>query len=263
MDTPALKKSLGQNFLVNPQICARIARLLWPTAQDKVIEIGPGGGALTDALEASPHKLLLLVEKDEYWSGVRKEKAKPGTIVIKGDALKFPWASLGGEAWKIIGNLPYNVASPLIWNILSQAGNLERAVFMTQREVALRLTANPGSKTYGALTVWVRNYSLPRLELTLAPGAFRPPPKVYSAVVSFLPHPDRPKRPEALKTLLTLCFQKRRKQLGAIFRQANVPSLEDGLEALAIPATERPENLTPEQFCQLSQWLPENMAEKA
>lgn len=250
---PRPKKSLGQHFLTDPAICLRIARILEPCREDKIIEIGPGPGGLTRALEALPHSLLLLLEKDGELCGRHGRAAKENSVVLNMDALAFAWDRLQvDENWKIIGNLPYNIASPLIWNILSQCRGLKKAVFMTQKEVALRLTANPGSRAYGALTAWVKNFSQPRLEFSLAPGAFTPPPKVHSAVVSFLPKSQPCRHPAKLKKLLNLCFQKRRKQLGAIFQQAGMSCLKDGLQSLGIPADKRPENLTPEIFCQLA-----------
>lgn len=254
--SPAPKKSLGQHFLTDKRICVRIANLLHPESTDNLLEIGPGPGALTTALEDSPHAMLLLLEKDWYWSGERKRLRKPGTVIINCDALKFPWHRLEFSGkWKICGNLPYNVASPLIWQILSQCVTLERSVFMVQKEVGMRLAARPSTREYGALSVWAQSFSKPKVEFLLAPGAFQPPPKVISAVVSFTPLLPRPAFPEKLKRLLDLCFQKRRKQLGVIFRQAGLPEMETALETMHISATLRPENLAPEQFQALAACL--------
>lgn len=261
MPAPAPKKSLGQNFLKDKAICHRIASLLEPMREDQLIEIGPGPGALTSALEEMPHSLLLLLEKDRYWCRERQTCASGNTIVINCDALRFSWPSLKASGkWKIIGNLPYNIASPLIWDILSQCATLEKAVFMVQKEVGLRLIARPGAKAYGALSVWTQNFAAPKLEFSLAPGAFYPPPKVHSSVVSFTPLASKPENPAALKRLLDICFQKRRKQLGTIFRQAGRPDLEKGLEELSIPPEQRPENLTPGQFRQLAACLVQSPA---
>lgn len=253
MPSPAPKKSLGQNFLKDQAICRRIASLLSPMPGDQIIEIGPGPGALTTALEEMPHSLLLLLEKDRYWIRERHTYADENTIAINCDALRFYWGALNAcGKWKITGNLPYNIASPLIWDVLSQCATIEKAVFMVQKEVGLRLVARPGTKAYGALSVWTQNFAAPKLEFSLAPGAFYPPPKVHSAVVSFKPLASKPDNPAALKRLLDICFQKRRKQLGTIFRQAGRADLEKALQVLAIPADQRPENLTPDQFRQLA-----------
>ena len=143
-NVPRAKKSLGQHFLRREEICDRIAALLLPQAEDRVLEIGPGPGALTRALEAAPHACLLLLEKDRHWAAERQRQAAPRTQAVLTDALRFDWRRISPERpWKVIGNLPYNVASPLIWDIVSRAEGLKRAVFMVQKEVGQRLAAAP------------------------------------------------------------------------------------------------------------------------
>ena len=207
---PAAKKSLGQHFLTNPGICRRIVDLIAPSGSDSILEIGPGPGALTGVLEKAPHARLLLLEKDDYWAGVRAKEGGPSTEVRCMDALTFPWGDLEGQ-WKLIGNLPYNVASPLIWDIAWKCRALTRAAFMVQKEVGDRLAAAPGTRHYGALSVWVQAWLCVRMEFTLGPGAFSPPPKVDSAVLSFTPIPPErhPKNPERLadKTLFPATAQ--------------------------------------------------------
>lgn len=247
------KKSLGQNFLINDGACRRIAATLDPRPEDNVLEIGPGHGALTKFLLQA--RRLVLLEKDRQLAA--KAAACFPVHVINGDALKFNWRKLGLQNWKITGNLPYNVASPLIWDILSQCAGLQKAVFMVQKEVAERLTAAPGSRHYGALSVWAQSFSQTTLIFTLGPGSFRPPPKVDSAVVAFNPIPldKRPGHLSELRTLLQLCFQQRRKQLGGVFHRANKHSLLEGLDTLQIDGSRRPEELSPEQFQQLAKCL--------
>lgn len=252
---PRAKKSLGQHFLKNPDICDRIAALLEATAQDNILEIGPGPGALTRSLEALPHARLLLLEKDRYWAGERQRAAQLGTQAVLTDALRFAWARITPAfPWKLAGNLPYNVASPLIWDCLSQATGCTRAVFMVQKEVGLRLAAAPGNGQYGALSVWVQSYAAPRLEFTLGPGAFNPPPKVDSAVLSFTPLSlaSRPEHPQLLARLLRICFQQRRKQLGGIIRRSGEQSLAQALHEAEIDPGLRPEALGVGQWQRLS-----------
>lgn len=244
---PRPKKSLGQHFLTNPQICARIACLLDPEPEDRIIEIGPGPGALTSAILACPHEKLLLIEKDGYWAEERRKAG--GAEIVAGDALVFRWEEWPPH-WKIIGNLPYNIASPLIWDICGRY-RFARAVFMTQLEVAQRICATPGKRQYGALSVWIQNHATPKLEMRLAPGAFFPPPKVESAVISLVPLSGRPLFPEKLNFLLKICFQQRRKQLASIFRKHELPLA--ALENLGIPLTARPEELSPEEFRKLAE----------
>lgn len=255
---PRAKKSLGQHFLRSQAVCARIAALLEPCATDAVLEIGPGPGALTRALEAVPHASLLLLEKDRYWAVERQRLAAPGTSAVLMDALRFDWRRLrAGTAWKIAGNLPYNVASPLMWDIVARAG-FARCVFMVQKEVAQRLVAAPGSRQYGALSVWVQAHARPRLEFSLGPGAFSPPPKVDSAVLSFAPRApgQRPARPEALTRLLRIAFQQRRKQLGGVLVRAGLPAVADALPALGLSGAVRPEALGVPEFLRLAALMP-------
>ena len=259
---PRAKKSLGQHFLRREEICDRIAALLLPQAEDRVLEIGPGPGALTRALEAAPHACLLLLEKDRHWAAERQRQAAPRTQAVLTDALRFDWRRISPERpWKVIGNLPYNVASPLIWDIVSRAEGLKRAVFMVQKEVGQRLAAAPGNGHYGALSVWVQSYARPRLEFVVGPGAFSPPPKVDSAVLSFEPLPPeaRPAHPKALARLLRICFQQRRKQLGGIFRRAGLPQMERALDEAGLAPSLRPEALSTDDFQRLSSFLPLNL----
>ncbi len=255
---PPAKKSLGQHFLRREEICARIAALLLPGPEDRILEIGPGPGALTRALEALPHSRLLLLEKDRHWAKERGRLAGPSTQAVLMDALCFDWRRIQPEQpWKIVGNLPYNVASPLIWDIVSRAAGLSRAVFMVQKEVGQRLAAAPGNGQYGALSVWVQSHARPHLEFVVGPGAFQPPPKVDSAVLSFDPLPlaQRPAHPEALARLLRICFQQRRKQLGGIFRRAGLPVLETGLKDMGLDPSLRPESLCIRDFRRLASFF--------
>lgn len=245
------KKSLGQHFLRDVRISEKIVTLLRCTEQDTVIEIGPGPGALTRILQEQDFLSLLLLEKDYHWAMVRQQQAGPRTQAVLTDALTFDWNGLGPDrSWKIIGNLPYNVASPLMWDIFSRAKGLRRAVFMVQKEVGERLAAPPDSAHYGGLSVWVQSFVLPHWAFVVGPGAFSPPPKVDSAVLSFTPLPAEmwPVQPDKLAWLIKMCFQSRRKQLGTIFRQNGALHLLEALEALGIDARRRPETLTPSDF---------------
>lgn len=252
-EAPRAKKSLGQHFLNQPAVCQRIAGLLHAQEGDAILEIGPGPGALTRVIEALPHRRLLLVEKDGHWAKVRQEEGDARTEVLCQDALAYPWEALEG-AWKLAGNLPYNVASPLLWDIASRCRALSRAVFMVQKEVGERIAASPCSRDYGALSVWMQAHLACRMEFTVGPGCFTPPPKVDSAVLSFdpLPAPSRPASPDRLASLLRLCFQQRRKQLGGIFRRQGREDLLQRMEALGIAPSARPEELAVAQFLALS-----------
>ncbi len=255
MSQPKAKKSLGQHFLRDKNICEKIVQLLHIQEGESVIEIGPGPGALTTLLEQQPLKHLVLIEKDTFWAKERQRLAlarkKMHVQAVLMDALHMPWKNIQPEKpWKIISNLPYNVASPLMWDIFSQSTGLLRAVFMMQKEVGLRLVASPGNKEYGALSVWTQSFVRPQWGFVVGPKSFSPPPKVDSAVLAFTPltAEEKAKHPKALAKLIKMCFQNRRKQLKSILRQNNVLHLLPLLAALHIDEQRRPETLSPQDF---------------
>lgn len=264
--TPRAKKSLGQNFLQDSNIARKIVDALLIGPDDTVVEIGPGPGALTAIIAARRPRILLLVEKDDHWARERSE-----TIIADGtrpevrcaDALTVAWEEFPSP-WKCIGNLPYNVASPLMWEIFSRARGLSRAVFMIQKEVGQRIAAQPGTGAYGALSVWVQTFMRPKIEFVVPPQVFIPRPKVDSAVLSFAPRDDAPgpEETKALAAVLHRCFQQRRKQLGTIFKgtgltEAMLPH-DSGIEFSL-----RPERLAPEQFLILAKaWKLQKPVEK-
>lgn len=250
MQEPRAKKSLGQNFLQDKNIARKIVDAIKIEPDDRVVEIGPGPGMLTRfILEARPAELCL-IEKDNDMARAWREEAAGLNLpvnVLNADALKIDWASYS-QPVKVAGNLPYNVASPLMWDILSLAGGLTRAVFMIQKEVGERLVAVPSTSAYGALSIWVQSFARPRMEFLVPPQVFKPRPKVHSAVLSFEPLPsgERPTNKETLSYLLKMFFQQRRKQLGGILKaHGYAPEL---LDEYGIKPTERPENLSVAQY---------------
>lgn len=261
MNQPQAKKSLGQHFLKYADTAERIVRLLRPEAGERVLEIGPGPGALTGFLRAEPLEELVLVEKDNHYAAEHKAKALLPTgvqsvLVRHGDALAFPWESLSGP-WKIIGNLPYNIASPLMWELVRRTPSLTRAVFMVQKEVAERLYATPGGRDYGALSVWIQSHVRVEWGFVVGPEAFSPPPRVDSAVVAFAPLPveTRMFAADALSRTLKICFQQRRKQLQSLLRQQGFANSTSLLQGLDIDPAARPETLSPERFQRLAEAL--------
>ncbi|WP_319466931.1 16S rRNA (adenine(1518)-N(6)/adenine(1519)-N(6))-dimethyltransferase RsmA [uncultured Pseudodesulfovibrio sp.] len=251
------KKSLGQNFLTDQNICRKIVDAIRPNHDDHIFEIGPGQGALTEHLINTAPKKLSVLEMDDELAD-RLESAHSELEVIRGDALKFSWESLNDlDGCKIIGNLPYNVGSKLIWDIVSKVKTLEKAVFMVQHEVALRLTADPGGRAYGGLTAWVKNFADTKYLFKVPPTVFRPQPKVDSAVVAFFPRPIEqwPESPENLSKLIKMLFQKRRKQLSTILKKQWSPEMEEWFTREEVMTNWRPENLTPAQFLGLSQYI--------
>ncbi|MBS3780903.1 MAG: ribosomal RNA small subunit methyltransferase A [Desulfovermiculus sp.] len=248
------KRKLGQNFLIDPNVARKIVGLLHVQSGDRVLEIGPGRGALTEVLLQRKARVIG-VEKDPYLAWELK-KRWPGMDVLAADILDISWSGLfGAGIHKIIGNLPYNVASPLIWDIVvffPQAGTM---VITIQKEVGLRLTASPGSKAYGALSVWVQSLACPRFEFVIGPQVFRPRPKVDSAVVSLVPLSQRPGPQElaALNALLRVCFQQRRKQLKTSLRTMWSDAVRSWFVEHDVSPKARAEELTPVQFLSLAQ----------
>lgn len=240
------KRSLGQNFLVDRNLAAKIVAALAVERPDTVIEIGPGRGALCPfVLAAAPRRYFCLELDRDLARPLKLEH--PGIGVVAIDALRFDWTRAAGSL--ILGNLPYNVASPLIWDIAA-SGRFSRAVFMIQREVAGRIAAPPGSKVYGALSAFVQAQATAEYLFTVGPSVFRPRPKVDSAVIRLTPRPERPDAAEGLKLarLLAICFQQRRKQLQKILRPYWNDGLEAALASLGLNKHSRPEEVGPEGF---------------
>jgi len=236
-----LKPRLGQHFLSDSKILGRIADALDPRPGESVIEIGPGRGALTREL-LNRGLRVIAIERDRGLAAVLE-----GARVIVGDALEIDWHSLA--AHKIVGNIPYYITSPLIDKALAPPLP-ERVVFLVQAEVADRMAAPPGTKTYGALSVGVQAVCRVEKLFSIAAGAFQPPPKVRSAAVRLTPLAEPLIEPEEIapfRKFVTACFSKRRKQL-----KNAVPGMTDAdFEALGLDPKLRPERLSPTDFVRL------------
>ena len=251
------KRSLGQNFLVDPNISAKIVAQLRIGPEDTVIEIGPGRGALSGHILAAGPRAYLALEKDRELAA-RLPREHPGAHPALVDALRLDWARLDAlDGVKLVGNLPYNIASPLLWDICSQASRFAVGVFMVQHEVALRLCAAPGGRQYGALTAWTSSFARFDYAFKVSPGVFRPQPKVDSAVVAVTPRPlgERPEDPAGLATLLKRLFSMRRKQLAGILKPHWNDALAQACAGHGIEGRVRPETLTPGQFQELVKLL--------
>ena len=257
---PRAKKSLGQNFLRDRNIAAKIVAALDIQRHDRVLEIGPGSGALARYILPRSPAFFAALEKDAHWAkqlSTLAGKHGQGHIhSILTDALTFAWERLRPAfAWKIIGNLPYNVASPLMWDIAHRADGCGYAVFMVQKEVALRVAAHPGTSAYGALSIWIQSFVEPCYLFTVGPHAFTPRPRVDSSVISFSRHGQAfGFSPDHLAWTLRLCFQQRRKQMQGILRTAGYPAGKI-METIKISGRSRPEELTVQDFHALSQAL--------
>ena len=241
------KRSLGQNFLVDRNMAAKIVATLGILPGETVIEIGPGRGALSGPiLEARPGAYLAL-EKDRDLAA-RLVREHPGVAVAITDALRLDWRRVDRlPAVRLIGNLPYNIASPLLWDLCAGAGRFTRGVFMVQHEVARRLAAGPGGREYGALSAWIGNFVRVEYCFKVPPTVFRPRPRVDSAVVAVTPLPpeERPDDPPALARLLKRLFAARRKQLRGILKHCFDAEVAGYFAAQGISEQDRPENLSP------------------
>lgn len=255
----AAKKSLGQNFLLDLNLTAKIARLAGDLSECDVLEIGPGPGGLTRGLLAEGARRVLAIEKDTRCMTALAEigAAYPGQLeVINGDALEVnPLAHLTPPI-RIAANLPYNVGTELLIRWLTPKDwppFWTSLTLMFQKEVAQRIVAEPGSKAYGRLALLAQWRTDTQIVLHLPPEAFSPPPKVHSAVVHLtaLPEPRFPADAKTLERVVAKAFNQRRKMLRAALKGL-APDLEDRLLASGIKPTDRAETVTLEQFCALA-----------
>jgi 16S rRNA (adenine1518-N6/adenine1519-N6)-dimethyltransferase len=255
------RKRFGQHFL-EPAWVDKLIRAIDPHAGDTFIEIGPGRGALTRPLAARA-KHVTAYEIDRDLAAALRAAALPNVTIVEGDFLRTENWELGTrDAIRVAGNLPYNVASPMLFQLVDWSRRgvpLADATLMLQREVADRLLADPGSRDYGVLTVLITHRAAVERLLTLPPGAFRPPPTVQSAVVRLRFHPpDPPVRDESeLERVVHGVFTRRRKTLtNALATVAADPSRL--LREAAVDGTRRPETLSVAEFVRLADTLPAN-----
>lgn len=256
------RKSLGQNFLLDLNLTAKIARAAGDLSNADVLEIGPGPGGLTRGLLAEGARRVLAIEKDDRCLPALNDiaAAYPNRLtVINADALHFDPKDHLSAPIKIAANLPYNVGTELLTRWLEPKTwppFWSSMTLMFQREVAERIVATPGSKAYGRLSVLAGWRSTPRIVMDLPPQAFTPAPKVRSAVVHIdaLPAPRFPADAKALSTLVAKAFNQRRKMLRSSLKGL-APDIEDRLIAAGIAPTDRAETVDVERFCALSEIL--------
>ncbi|HEY2782553.1 MAG TPA: 16S rRNA (adenine(1518)-N(6)/adenine(1519)-N(6))-dimethyltransferase RsmA [Steroidobacteraceae bacterium] len=246
-----VRKRFGQHFLHDPGVIRRIIDAVSPAEGDRIVEIGPGRGALTWKLLQRTKALdVIEIDRDLAQSLKSDARATTGFRVHVEDALRTDFMRLraDGAPLRIVGNLPYNISTPLLFLLLSQRGAIGDMHFMLQREVVDRMTAEPSNKTYGRLTVMLAAVAEVEKLFDVGPGAFQPRPKVWSAIVRLRPT-LKPRfdigAEGVLRMLVTAAFSHRRKILSNGLKGFLTP---EEIESCGIDSQLRPEALTPAQF---------------
>ncbi len=244
------RKKLGQHFLLDENLTGKIARQAGDLAGRHVIEVGPGPGGLTRALLETNAAKITAVEVDPRAADAIRELAgaHAGRLsLLEADAMSADLVAVADAPRQIVANLPYNVATPLLIGWLRQAGSWERMTLMFQLEVAERIAAAPDTQAYGRLSVLAQWTCTTSLLMRIPPAAFTPPPKVFSAVVGFVPKPQQPEASlfRAMEKLTAAAFGQRRKMLRGALRELGGEAL---LEKAGIEGQRRAETLTIAEF---------------
>lgn len=249
------RKRFGQNFLRDAGVIARIVGAIHPRPGERLVEIGPGQGALTEPLLDAADGLDVIELDRDLIPGLRVQFFNyPGFVIHEGDALKYDFAELRGDGppLRVVGNLPYNVATPLIIHLLSAGSAVADMHFMLQKEVVERLAAEPGGPDWGRLSVMAQYHCRVEQLFSVPPEAFVPSPAVDSAIVRLAPHAELPHAaddPALLFDLVKQAFGQRRKTLRNNLK-GRVGA--DTLEALDIDPRRRPQTLSVEEFVRLA-----------
>lgn len=247
------RKRFGQNFLHDRHWIERIVRGIDPKPGDALIEIGPGQAALTrEVIAAAGHETAVEIDRD-LAQFLREQFPAEELTLIEADALKLDWCSvLAGRRLRIIGNLPYNISSPLLFALMKAADRVIDQHFMLQREVVDRMVAEPGSKTYGRLSVMLQYRYVMHKLFDVPPGAFVPPPKVTSSIVRMVPRPKETLEPvdmDVFSQVVAQAFQQRRKTL----RNALSALLdEEAIERAGVNPASRAETLDVAAYVRLA-----------
>lgn len=258
------RKRFGQNFLTDTGVIDRILRSIAPQADDCLVEIGPGQGALTvPLLSRSPNLTVVELDRDLVARLERLKQDYPGLQICQGDALEFDFSRLTEQptSLRVVGNLPYNISTPLIFHLLRFHELIRDMHFMLQKEVVERMAAEPGNRNYGRLSVMVQYFCQVDDLFGVPPECFSPRPKVDSSIVRLKPHRPLPWPAEnfaTFKKLVNICFQQRRKTLRNSLRTL-MPM--EAIEALNVDLTVRPETLAVKDFVALANALARHQSE--
>ncbi|HEX4467881.1 MAG TPA: 16S rRNA (adenine(1518)-N(6)/adenine(1519)-N(6))-dimethyltransferase RsmA [Gemmatimonadaceae bacterium] len=254
---PPVRKSLGQHFLNDRRILARIADALELSGSELVIEIGPGRGALTELLlERARH--VIAIEYDRALAALLRERyaADSRITIVEHDVLDVNFGELAKGPYVLAGNVPYYITTPILFKGLT-APRPERAVYLVQREVAERIVAAPGHREYGALSVNVQSVATAELVFRVSRGAFQPPPRVDSAVLRLTPLAHAvivPAEEDEFRSFVQAAFGMRRKQMRRVLRELwtlDADGAERILDTVGIDPAVRPETLSPVEFANL------------
>jgi 16S rRNA (adenine1518-N6/adenine1519-N6)-dimethyltransferase len=252
------RKRFGQNFLHDHYVIDAIVAAIHPQEGQVMVEIGPGLGALTEPVASQiSHMHVVELDRDLAERLRHHPVLKDKLTIHEADAMKFDFNQLkqDGQPLRVFGNLPYNISTPLMFHLFEQSGLISDMHFMLQKEVVDRLAAGPGSKAYGRLSVMAQYYCQIIPVLQVGPGAFKPAPKVDSAVVRLVPHTKPALVATQVNDLQRVCleaFNQRRKTIRNSMRNFITP---EQLTLLGIDPNLRPENLTLEQFVTIANWL--------
>ncbi|MDR3555240.1 MAG: 16S rRNA (adenine(1518)-N(6)/adenine(1519)-N(6))-dimethyltransferase RsmA [Syntrophobacteraceae bacterium] len=259
------RKHFGQHFLAQPATAHKIVQSAGLSPGEAVVEIGPGLGALTRFLMEQAEKIHLIEVDPAMVAYLRERALEEKAAIYRQDALAFDYKFLSAELGKrlvVLGNLPYNISSPLLFKLLEAFPAIDRAVFMVQKEVGIRFAAPPGSKDYGVLSVLLGMYARVVKLFVVGPGQFHPPPKVDSIVlrIDFFETPPEGPGFDFLRKLVSRAFQQRRKtlanSLSGVFG-LSAGALQEAFERAGIDPRRRPETISAPEFLALARLLAE------
>jgi 16S rRNA (adenine1518-N6/adenine1519-N6)-dimethyltransferase len=255
-----VRKSLGQHFLNDRRILARIVDALDPSRDETVVEIGPGRGAMTDLLKERAGAVVAIEYDRALAAMLRDRYAGSNVRIVEADVLETDLGAAAGGPYALIGNVPYYITTPILFHAL-RPPRATRAVYLVQREVADRMRADPGSRDYGALSVNLQSLAEVDLLFRVPAGAFQPPPKVESAVVRVVPRQlplVAPAEEQGFREFVQAVFGMRRKQMRRVLRElgsTGAAAAESLLQLAEIDPDSRPETVPPARFAALHRAL--------